>query len=443
MTAKACTIRVVSQQFKDRTNTVIKGVMAHLRDDNAEEILGPGMSSLIGRHSLESIVTFALYADVLRMVYDVLAEYEEIGDEDLQESLVLLSMIAAGFAKVPKDYASSTQLTFEAGRHFLSQYESDAGLFGYANEATGWAGTGLCRNIDLQFGEPGPHEAFLGLLGHLADHTLLTKEIAEVFLQSNHELSLDEFTAIVDDAAALLANSKDLVSGACLSLDGLKSLSASSAAALASYDGDLSLCGLETLSPEVAATLAKHTHRLQLGGLVTLPDEVAEALALHRPTSVRFNLQAKPTLSVGGYNGECELTPRGLRALAMYSGCLELSCDFSDKSEESEWAEPLRIFHARQDQRLFKSFSSRILEILLERKEASGLQELADWTFSEAYGKSPWEIFDEFKDLMSACGNRTVWLHVHKEYGERPLLHLFVGDEDAVVRRIETLPDKT
>ena len=65
MTGKADAVRAVSQQFKDRTNTVIEEVMAHLRDDNAEEILGPGLSPLIGRGSLKSIVTFALYADVL------------------------------------------------------------------------------------------------------------------------------------------------------------------------------------------------------------------------------------------------------------------------------------------------------------------------------------------------------------------------------------------
>ncbi len=65
MTGKAAAVRVVSQQFKDRTNTVIEGVMAHLRDDNAKEILGPGLSSLIGLGSLKSIVTFALYVDVL------------------------------------------------------------------------------------------------------------------------------------------------------------------------------------------------------------------------------------------------------------------------------------------------------------------------------------------------------------------------------------------
>ena len=147
MTGRADAVRAVSQQFNDRTNAVIEGVMAHLRDDNAREILGPGLSPLIGRGSLKSIVTFALYADVLRMVWDMVMADGEISDEEAQESLGLLTVIAAGFAKVRKEYASFTQLTPEAARRFLSHYESDSGLFGHASEATKWAGVKLCHMV--------------------------------------------------------------------------------------------------------------------------------------------------------------------------------------------------------------------------------------------------------------------------------------------------------
>jgi len=164
MTGKADAVRAVSQQFNDRTNTVIEGVMAHLRDDNAKEILGLGLSPLIGRGSLKSIVTFALYADVLRMVRDMVMADGEISDGEVKESLGLLSVLAAGFAKVRKEYASFTQLTPETARQFLSQYESDAGLFGHANEATKWAGVALCRNFQDGFGDSTPLEAFGGSL---------------------------------------------------------------------------------------------------------------------------------------------------------------------------------------------------------------------------------------------------------------------------------------
>lgn len=164
MTGKADAVRAVSQQFKDRTTTVIEGVMAHLRDDNANEILGPGLSPLIGRGSLRSIVTFALYADVLRMVRDMVMADGEISDEEVQVSLGLLSVVAAGFAKVRKEYAAFQQLTADSARQFLSQYESDPGLFGHANEATKWSGVELCRNMQIHFDVPEPLETFGGAI---------------------------------------------------------------------------------------------------------------------------------------------------------------------------------------------------------------------------------------------------------------------------------------
>jgi|688.fasta_scaffold00481_45 hypothetical protein len=165
MTGKADAVRAVSQQFKDRTNAVIEGVMAYLRDDNAKEILGPGLSPLIGRGSLKSIVTFALYADVLRMVRDMVMADGEISDEEVQESLGLLSVLAGGFAKVrSKEYSAFAQLSLGNARQFLAQYESDAGLFGHANEATKWVGLQVCRNTEAACGDPLPLNTFRGSL---------------------------------------------------------------------------------------------------------------------------------------------------------------------------------------------------------------------------------------------------------------------------------------
>lgn len=159
MTGKADAVREIGQQFKDRTNAVIDGVLAHLRDDNAKEILGGGLSPLIGRGSLKSIVTFALYADVLRMVHDVLAADGEISEEEVQASLGLLKVIAAGYAKVRKEYAAHAALQAEAVRAFLSQYRVDKGPFGHANEATRWAGVALCRNVSEQCDDGSPLQA--------------------------------------------------------------------------------------------------------------------------------------------------------------------------------------------------------------------------------------------------------------------------------------------
>jgi hypothetical protein len=121
MTGKAEGVRTVGRQFKDCTTTVIDGVMEHLRDNNAKQLLGPGLSTLIGRGSLKSIVTFALYADVLRMVHDVLAADGNVSDEEVQASLGLLGVIASGFAKVRKEYAAHANLSAATARKFLSQ----------------------------------------------------------------------------------------------------------------------------------------------------------------------------------------------------------------------------------------------------------------------------------------------------------------------------------
>lgn len=160
MTGKAEAIRSVSEQFKAKLIEVVDGVMAHLRDDNAKEILGPGLSPLIGRGSLKSLVTFALYADVLRMVREMVMADGEISDDEVQESLGLLSVLAAGFAKVRKEYASFSSLTPHTVRDFLTQYGMDNGLFGYENTATQWAGVKACRNVKEHCNDSGPLEHF-------------------------------------------------------------------------------------------------------------------------------------------------------------------------------------------------------------------------------------------------------------------------------------------
>jgi len=68
-----------------------------------------------------------------------------------------------------------------------------------------------------------------------------------------------------------------------LSLNGLTSLSAEAAQALAKHKGDLGLGGLTSLSAEAAQALAKHKGdlHLYLDGLTSLSAEVAQALAKH------------------------------------------------------------------------------------------------------------------------------------------------------------------
>lgn len=69
----------------------------------------------------------------------------------------------------------------------------------------------------------------------------------------------------------------------CLPLDGVRSLDAETTNALAGYrKGPLFLNGLTTLSAGAATALAQHEGDLYLDGLATLSAEVARALARHK-----------------------------------------------------------------------------------------------------------------------------------------------------------------
>jgi TPR repeat protein len=161
MAVRAEAVRALGQDFKAVVGEVVAGVMVHLREDNAGDLLGPSLGSLVSRASLKAIVTFALYADVLRVVRDVLLADGEISDDEVQEALPLLATLAAGFAGVKKEYAGYAALRAENVREFLEHYGADAKAFGHADESTKWAGFQVCRKLQAQFNDGGP----LGMLG--------------------------------------------------------------------------------------------------------------------------------------------------------------------------------------------------------------------------------------------------------------------------------------
>ncbi|MCE2728027.1 MAG: hypothetical protein LW698_14825 [Planctomycetaceae bacterium] len=89
----------------------------------------------------------------------------------------------------------------------------------------------------------------------------------------------------------------------CLPLNGLKSIDAELAKALAGYArGPLLLNGLTTLSGDAAKALAQREGELSLNGLTTLSDEAAKALAQHKGTLY--------------LNGLTTLSPQAARALS-------------------------------------------------------------------------------------------------------------------------------
>jgi hypothetical protein len=162
MNGKQSVLRDIVEQFRDGSNAIIEAIMTHLRADNATRLLGPSLSPLMDRGSLRGLVALAVYADVLRVIRDVTIIDGHINDAEIQESLGMLSVIAAAFAKARRnDYAAYSALTTSTAKDFLLQYSNDAGPFGYRNDATRWASRNICRSIDNTYSDTKP----LSLLG--------------------------------------------------------------------------------------------------------------------------------------------------------------------------------------------------------------------------------------------------------------------------------------
>jgi hypothetical protein len=112
----------------------------------------------------------------------------------------------------------------------------------------------------------------------MSEDTVLTKEIAELFIADEESVDLSEFTAIEDEAAEVLSK-RESGHYVGIGLDGLKSLSDAAAESLSKHKGDLSLNGLTSLTDAAAEILSKHEGGLDLYGLTSLSDAAAESLS--------------------------------------------------------------------------------------------------------------------------------------------------------------------
>jgi hypothetical protein len=118
---------------------------------------------------------------------------------------------------------------------------------------------------------------FKGLVLQLEGLTTLDAETAKALAEFKGDLSLDGLTTLSPEAAKALAEFKS--SG--LSLNGLTTLHADTAKTLAEFKGDeLCLDGLTTLHAATAKAIAEFKGEwLYLNGLTTLDADTAEALA--------------------------------------------------------------------------------------------------------------------------------------------------------------------
>lgn len=187
---KSQPVQAVSKQAKNVVDKVVDGVMAHLRDENAKELLGPGLAPLLGLGSLRSIVSVALYADVLRVVGDAMEADGMVSDAELEACLKLVSALADHLTKVRKDYGPYSIDSVCKAREFLTQYEADDGLFGYRNETTKWAGVLLCRSVQNACDDARPLETFGDALLRWATRLVAVEGVSPCENASLHLLRL-------------------------------------------------------------------------------------------------------------------------------------------------------------------------------------------------------------------------------------------------------------
>jgi hypothetical protein len=103
---------------------------------------------------------------------------------------------------------------------------------------------------------------------------LLTKQVAEQFIEDCGKFDLSTYTSIQDDAAKVLALHKRR-----LDLHGLKTLSDSAALALSKHKGPIYLVNVTHLSDSAASALACHEGHLQLWGLSEISDAGLSAMS--------------------------------------------------------------------------------------------------------------------------------------------------------------------
>lgn len=179
----------------------------------------------------------------------------------------------------------------------------------------------------------------------------LDADVAMALAGFRGALWLGGLTSLSPDAARGLAAHK----GGSIALDGLRTLSDEAGRVLASHRGDgLLLDGLQVLSPTVARALAHYKgNQLRLDGVRTLSDAAATALPTRHagwltlngltglsPAAALAFAQSERFLQLGGV---ATLTPKAAQALAKHKGIVELGV----KELDAEAAAALAQFKGR------------------------------------------------------------------------------------------------
>ena len=151
----------------------------------------------------------------------------------------------------------------------------------------------------------------------MSEKKILTKEIAEGYLEDEFSIPLDEFTEIDAAAAEILIDCDGL------ELNGLDEINASVATNLSQISGELYLNGLKQLSDSVADAISQFSGTgLYLNGLKELSDSAAESLSKLDIDTEAFNWETGESYHGGTLmlSGLTDISAEAAESLSNFKG---------------------------------------------------------------------------------------------------------------------------
>lgn len=158
----------ISDQCLEDFDSIQSSIARHLTPETRDGILGTNLAPLIKTGSGKTLVSLALYSDLLRIIVDSIHADGEANDQELQEAFSVLQRIAGSFARVRSEYSPYANLSPMNALSFLNFYKSDKGAFGYPVQTTKYSGIAICENVAQHFSDSIPLHQYTKLLWQCA-----------------------------------------------------------------------------------------------------------------------------------------------------------------------------------------------------------------------------------------------------------------------------------
>ena len=157
----------------------LNSISDYLSTQTRDELLGPELVHFAKGGPEIPLITLALYADALRVVYDALIENRKITGKETYQPESFFAKVADKYAKVLSNYAPFESLPVSGIVPFLNQYRFDTGVFGYLHRSSKWSGLLLCRNLARNLGDSSALDAFCETLINGAKELFLANGVEE------------------------------------------------------------------------------------------------------------------------------------------------------------------------------------------------------------------------------------------------------------------------